>query len=211
MRGYPVELDLQGRTALVVGLGRVGQRKAAGLLAAGAHVIGVDPQISGDSAPLEIEVYSEPYHREHLSGVSLAIAAATREVNRQVVNDARACGIWVCSASEPTEGDFTVPAIWRDGLLTLTISTTGTSPALAATIRDHAANAIRSSAPGLLKLLAELRPQVLAQVMNQELRRQIFTEWADPCWLALWDQKGPDTVRSELLLRLEQAVRLSSS
>lgn len=211
MRGYPIELDLEGRTALVVGLGRVGQRKTAGLLAAGAHVIGVDPRIRGDGALLEIETYSEPYRREHLRGVSLVIAAATREVNRQVVVDARACGIWVGSASEPTKGDFTVPAVWRDGLLTLTISTAGASPALAAVIRDHAANAIRTSAPGLLNLLAELRPQVLAQVTNPELRQQIFTEWADPRWLTLWDQMGPDVVRCELLLRLEQAVRLSSS
>lgn len=211
MLGYPIELHLQGKKALVVGLGRVGQRKAAGLLAAGAYVIGVDPRISRESAPRVIEIYSEPYRTDHLSGISLAVAAATHEINRQVIDDARRQRIWVCSASDPAEGDFTVPAVWRDGLLTLAISTTGASPALAAAIRDRAATAIGTSAPGLLNLLAELRPQVLAQVTNPELRRQVFTAWADRRWLTLWDQKGPDAVRSELLLHLERAVRLSSS
>ena len=35
---YPVNLDLAGRPALVVGGGPVAARKVAGLLAAGAHV-----------------------------------------------------------------------------------------------------------------------------------------------------------------------------
>ncbi len=43
MSGYPIELKMEGRTAVVVGLGRVGRRKAAALVAAGARVIGVDP------------------------------------------------------------------------------------------------------------------------------------------------------------------------
>ena len=43
MPPYPIELDLTGRTALVVGLGAVGCRKAVGLVEAGARVVGVDP------------------------------------------------------------------------------------------------------------------------------------------------------------------------
>ncbi|MDR3639488.1 MAG: NAD(P)-dependent oxidoreductase, partial [Isosphaeraceae bacterium] len=84
MPGYPIELNLHGRTALVVGLGPVGRRKAAGLLAAGATVIGVDP-VAGK---LEgIDVQAEPYRAEHLCGVCLAFAAATDAVNRAVVRD----------------------------------------------------------------------------------------------------------------------------
>src|SRR5512135_3338654 len=103
MPGYPIELDLCGRTVLVVGLGAVGRRKAAGLLAAGAHVLGIDPA--------ETDVPAEPYRPAHLEGISLAIAAASPEVNRQVVIDARELHIWVSSTSDPDEGDFTVPAV----------------------------------------------------------------------------------------------------
>src|SRR5271170_4439818 len=136
MPGYPIELDLRGRTVLVVGLGAVGQRKALGLATAGARVIGVDPAARVTIAP-PIEVRAEVYRAAHLEGVSLAFAAATPAVNRRVVADARGLGVWVSSASEPGTGDFTVPAVWREGPLTLTVATAGASPALAVALRDR--------------------------------------------------------------------------
>ena len=117
MTGYPIELKLKGRTAVVVGLGPVGQRKAAALVAAGARVIGVDPAAGElDRASLAgIEVKAQPYRAELLRGASLVVAAGPAEVNGQVVVDARRIGAWVCSTSDPEVGDFTVPAVWTSG------------------------------------------------------------------------------------------------
>jgi precorrin-2 dehydrogenase / sirohydrochlorin ferrochelatase len=208
MPGYPIELDLRGKMALVVGLGHVGRRKAAGLAAAGASVIGVDPR--GVPEVLRgVLVRCEAYRPEQLQGVSLAWAAAPAEVNRRVVADARHAGIWVGSASDPGTGDFMAPAIWREGPLTLTVSTSGASPALAAALRDRAAEAL-SPAAGLVGLFAELRPQVVAQVSNPDARRRLLTAWADPYWLDLWLSEGEEAVRRRLVERLEQA-RLESA
>jgi siroheme synthase (precorrin-2 oxidase/ferrochelatase) len=44
MVGYPLILNLKGRTARVVGIDRIGRRKAKALVEAGARVLGVDPQ-----------------------------------------------------------------------------------------------------------------------------------------------------------------------
>src|SRR5260370_14382691 len=123
MPGFPIELDLRGRMALVVGLGPVGCRKASGLIVSGARVLGVDPQVRGGDGLDGVEILNERYRAEHLRGASLAFAAATPEVNRQVVLDAKAVGIWVSSASDPAAGDFFLPAVWREGGLTLTVST----------------------------------------------------------------------------------------
>src|SRR4051812_12440977 len=110
MTTYPIELDLRGRTALVVGLGAVGRRKVTGLMAAEARVIGVDPAVPSAQIPAGIELRAEPYRAEHLRGVTLAFAAGPPGVNRQVVVDANAAGIWVNSASDSAAGHFTVPA-----------------------------------------------------------------------------------------------------
>jgi siroheme synthase-like protein len=206
MPGYPIELDLRGKTAVVVGLGTVGRRKAAGLVEAGARVVGVDPAIGPENAPEGVEVRAEPYRDEHLGGASLAIAAATAEVNRRVVADARRMGVWVGSASEPAEGDFAVPAVWRDGPLTLTVSTGGASPALAAALRDRAAGALGPSAAGLVALLAELRPIAMARVAEAGRRRRLLADWADPRWLELWASDGPEAVRDALLRGIAEAA-----
>ena len=202
--GYPIELDLRGRTVVVVGLGTVGLRKAAGLVVAGARVAGVDPGTE-IQAPPGVEVRAEPYRVAHLEGASLVFATATPAVNRDVVQDARRAGLWVGSASDPDEGDFTVPAVWRSGPLVLTVSTSGASPALAATLRDRAAEAHGPEAAALTALLAELRPLVLARLADQpEARRRLLADCADPRWLDRWRAEGPEAVRLALLQAIEE-------
>jgi precorrin-2 dehydrogenase / sirohydrochlorin ferrochelatase len=196
MPTYPIELDLVGRTVVVVGLGTVGRRKAAGLVESGARVIGVDPR--AEEAPPGVELRLERYRIQHLDGASLVFAAATPEVNREVVADARRLGLWVNSASEPAEGDFLLPAVWRDGPLTLTVSTSGASPALAAALRDRAVSALGPSAAGLARLLAELRPEVLERIADPAVRKRVLAEAADPRWIDFFASEGAETTRTAL-------------
>jgi len=205
MPSYPIELDLRGRSVLVVGLGAVGRRKAAGLLAAGAKVVGVDPAGEREAVPAGIDLRAEPYGPGHLRGVSLAFAAGPHWVNERVVADARSAGVWVNSASDPLAGDLTVPAVWREGGLTLTVATAGASPALAAALRDRAAAALGPAAAGLAATLAGLRPVVLARLAaDAEARRRVMADWADPRWLDLFAVGGPEAVRAEALRALDR-------
>ncbi|MDR3639238.1 MAG: hypothetical protein P4L84_35885, partial [Isosphaeraceae bacterium] len=111
--------------------------------------------------------------------------------------------VWVSSASNPSEGDFTLPAVWRDGPLILTVSTTGASPALAAALRDQAAAAIAPAA-GLAALLAELRETILARLPDDpDTRRYILSGWADRRWLDLFTAEGPEAVRTAILNELK--------
>jgi siroheme synthase-like protein len=203
MPGYPIELDLTGRVVVVVGLGAVGRRRVAGLLAAGARVEGVDP--APRVVPDGITLHAEPYRPQHLQGAALVLAAATPAVNRQVVADARAAGLWVCSASAAA-GDFRVPAVWREGGVLLTVSTAGASPALAGALRDRAAAALGPAAAGLAATLAGLRPLMFARLADPEARRRVLADWADPRWLALFDAGGAEAVRAEVVRRIEAGL-----
>ena len=155
---------------------------------------------------IPIEVRAELYRTEHLEGVSLAFAAATAAVNRRVVADARRLGVWVCSVSEPGTGDFTVPAVWREGPLTLTVATAGASPALAVALRDRAVQALGPAAAGLAALLAELRGDVRARLAEPEARRRLLADWAEPRWLELWINDGPAAARQAPARALDEAV-----
>jgi siroheme synthase-like protein len=199
MGGYPIELDLHAKMVLVVGFGMVGRRKAQGLIAAGARVVAVDPNGQRIDAVNGVELLAEPYRTGHLEGAKLVFAAATPEVNRQVVTDAHQAGIWVGSATDPEMGDFTIPAVWRKERLIATVSTSGASPALAAALRDTVAEALGTAAAELVGLFAELRPLVLARLTDPEIRQQFLANWADPLWLELCRAEGPQAVRRQIV------------
>ncbi|WP_435015386.1 precorrin-2 dehydrogenase/sirohydrochlorin ferrochelatase family protein [Tundrisphaera sp. TA3] len=197
MAGYLIELDLREKRSLVVGLGVVGLRKAKGLADAGASVLAVDPDESR-VAPAGVELRAEAYDPDHLDGIHLAFAAASMEVNRRVVADARSRGIWVNAASEPGSGDFLVPATYRDGPVAVAVSTSGASPRLAATIRDRVAAVIGPEAAGLAALLAELRPELMEQIRDPEERRRRLAAAGSPYWLDRFASLGREAARSEL-------------
>ncbi len=196
--GYPIHLDVRGMIAVVVGLGAVGQRKAVGLLAAGATVRGIDPRGADWASATGIDLRAELYRPEHLTGATLAIASATPEINRLVVADARSRGVLVSSASEPQAGQFTVPAVWRSGPVTITVSTGGASPALARVLRDRAAAAIGPEPAALATLLIDLRAEFLARINDPVARRSALQAVADPAWLDEIRANGVEATRAAL-------------
>ena len=58
-------------------------------------------------------------------------------VNASVAADATARGIWVNSADDPANCTFTLPAVARDGPVTVAVGTGGASPALASHLRGE--------------------------------------------------------------------------
>jgi siroheme synthase-like protein len=155
---YPVLLSLTGRPCLVVGGGPVAARKARGLLAAGADVTVVAPEISPEVEAIGVHVERRAYQRGDVAGFRLVIAATDDPaVNGAVYDDADAAGIWVNAADDPGTCSFTLPAVLRRGDLTVSVSTAGHSPALARWLRDQIGEELGPEYEVLLRLLAERR------------------------------------------------------
>ena len=157
-RQYPVLLDLAGRSVLVVGGGRVALGKVRGLLAVGARVTVVSPDVVDELADLDVTVVRRAYEPGDLAGHRLAFTATDDPaVNRQVFLDGEADGTWVNSADDPANCAFTLPAVVRQGPITVAVSTGGHSPALAAWLRDRIGSELGAEHEVLLELLAERR------------------------------------------------------
>jgi precorrin-2 dehydrogenase / sirohydrochlorin ferrochelatase len=143
---YPVILDLRGRPVLMVGAGPIAARKVQGLLAAGAVVTVVAPQVSSDVEALGLpaeRVHRRDYEPTDLDGQQLVMTATdVPAVNAAVAVDAMARGIWVNSADDPANCSFILPAIHRQGDITVAVSTGGAAPALAQYVRDRIAELI---------------------------------------------------------------------
>jgi precorrin-2 dehydrogenase/sirohydrochlorin ferrochelatase len=139
---FPVCVDMAGRPCLVVGGGAVAERKAEGLLAAGARTTVVSPALT---AWLEawaregrIRVIPRGYETGDLAGQSLVfVATDDGAVNARVAGDARRAGLLVNAADDPAHCDFILPAVLRRGALMVAVSTGGASPALSRAVRDE--------------------------------------------------------------------------
>ena len=133
---YPVFLKLAGRRVLLVGGGTVAAAKLDGLLAAGAQVTVVAPEISPALARAGVSLHRRPFRPDDLDGVWWVVAAAPPEVNRQVQAAAEARQLFVNAVDDPAHATAYLGSIVRRDGVTMAISTGGRAPALAGLIRE---------------------------------------------------------------------------
>ena len=163
-----LNIDIQDRTALVVGGGTVALRKVSTLLAAGARVQVVAPALAEGMETLrqsgDISVRNASYGPADLEGVFLVVAASdNREVNAGVARDARERGILVAVANAPRQGTCTFPAILRRGVLEIAVSSGGRCPAFSVRVRDRIAGVIGEEYATALEQLAAEREKLLTE------------------------------------------------
>lgn len=133
---YPVFLKLAGRRVLLVGGGRVAAAKLDGLLAAGAEVTVVAPQISPALEREGVVLVRRPFRPEDLDGVWWVVAAAPPDVNRQVQAAAEPEHLFVNAVDDPAHATAYLGSIVRRDGVTMAISTNGRAPALAGLLRE---------------------------------------------------------------------------
>ena len=207
MRYYPVYLDMQGRRALVVGGGAVGSRKTETLLRAGARVTVVSPQASPSLQALAHEGrltwHVRPYRSTDMEGAFLVFSATgDPEVNRRIAADAARHGVLCNFADAPERGHFLLPSIVERGDLLISISTSGTSPAVARRLRQALEAHFGEEYGPYLRLLGRVRKHLLAREHAPEAHKQVFERLIDGGLLALvkaGDQNGMEALLKSVL------------
>jgi len=119
MAGYPLLLDLTGRVVVVAGGGEVATRRVAGLVAAGADVLVVAPQIADEITALDVRTEWRPFTGSDLDGAWLAVAATDdADANATVAAAADARRVFCVRADDAAGGTGRTPAVLeRDGLV----------------------------------------------------------------------------------------------
>jgi siroheme synthase-like protein len=160
---YPVGLTLAGRQCLVVGGGRIAARKIAGLVAAGAEVHVVAPQVSDDVRRLAGAVRERPFRPGDCIGYRLVFTATGDEsVDAAVAADAEAAGAWINACDRPALCSVLLPAVLRHEPITVAVNTGGASPSLAGWLRDRIAEVVTERHAEVARLLAAERAAVHA-------------------------------------------------
>lgn len=176
---YPVNLNIVGRTCVIIGGGGVAIRKAGPLVECGARVVLISPEVA---SPLEkmaelgkLDWHARRYRQGDLRGAFLAFAAtADPGVQQAVAAEAKREGVLLNRADAPDACSFQVPARVRRGDFLLTVSTGGGSPALAAKLRRELAEEYGEEYKQLVDLLAAIRRRVVADGQTCESHKILF-------------------------------------
>lgn len=164
---YPVYLDLEGRRAVVIGGGVIAERKVEGLLAAGAAVTVISPQVTPGidrlATQAQVTVCRRRYESGDLAGAFIAVVGTDdTEVNRSAALEARAAGVLVNTVDDVAYCDFIAPAVVRQGDITLAISTNGKSPSMARLLRETLEAYLTPDYAHLLTVLQRVRQRLRA-------------------------------------------------
>lgn len=175
---YPVMLRVRDTSAVIVGGGRVAERKAHTLLMAGASVTIVSPRLT-DSLQAwaqegKVQWRAKHFEPEDIEGAFLVFAATDQAAVNLQVYEAVKPGQLVTIADRPDVSSFSVPAQVRRGRLLLTVSTDGASPGLSRKIARELADTYDEAYESYVAFLGEARMKIQQQVECSAQRRRLL-------------------------------------
>jgi len=182
-----IDMNFRGKTVLIVGGGRVGERKAVKFLTAGANVVVVSKEFTERLRQLSFvdklrlipsDVEIMPRRIGNLvSRVDLVIAATNQPgLNRRIAEEAKRRRTHVNLVDNPHLGDFTMPVVSRVGEFQIAVSTGGRSPAMASLLRKRIEEMISEEDVLMLRLLSYARKLAKAHIPNQRSRHKTLSE-----------------------------------
>lgn len=184
MAHYPVFLDLRDRPCVVVGGCGLAEEKARGLLAAGARVTVVSPDLTPGLAGLAVEGRIDAIARRYRRGdLRKAFLAVVVERDPAVVEaawkEARERKVLINTVDDVAHCDFIAPAVVRRGDLAVAISTNGKAPALAVRLRQRLEEELGEELAQFLELAGAFRAPVARRWPDLETRRALWYRLID--------------------------------
>jgi len=180
-----VDIDFRGKIVLIIGGGRVGERKATKFLEAGAGVVVASKGFTGRLKRLgfenklrliTVDLLKAPEKLASLtSNVDFVIAATNQSVlNKRIGEISKRKRRYVDVVDNPQLGDFTMPVISRIGEFDIAISTDGKSPAMSRLIRKRIEGMITEEDVLMVRLQAYARKLAKIHIARPASRRRVL-------------------------------------
>ena len=184
---YPINLNLNGRKVVVIGGGRIAERKIMGLIEAMAVVTVISPKLT-----LELMEYAEEgkliwkekdFTAEDIQDAFLVIAATNQPEINLAIKKAAAPHQLVSLVDNPEESDFILPAVVNQGKLSITVSTSGASPILAKKIKQEIADQFGPEYKEYVDFLYSCRKRILEEINDPKIKKLLLSEITEPTYL----------------------------
>ncbi len=139
----PININISGKQILIIGGGKVGLHKATILSRYTSDATVISPKFREGFNSLPFRLIRKRYEPNDLDGVFMVyICTENAELNRQIKRDAEDRHVLASVCDSPSLCDFTSPAIYRNGNLTVAVASNATDVYRSIRIRD----AIRDNA-----------------------------------------------------------------
>jgi precorrin-2 dehydrogenase / sirohydrochlorin ferrochelatase len=178
---YPLFLNITGKPCIVMGGGKIAERKVAMLLKFNAKVKLISPKITVALSKLSksgrIEVVEREYKDGDLDGASLVFAATNRkEINIKIKKEAEMKGILVNVVDDPVLCDFIVPSIVKKDPIVIAISTSGVLPSLSRKLKEEISEYITGDYIKYAHIIGKFRKLLIETVKDRKKRGEIMAE-----------------------------------
>lgn len=205
MKYYPAFINLKNKKVVVVGGGRVAERKTRSLLKAEAAVSVISPVITTGLAKLKgkgaIKHIKKNYKKGDLKGAFVVIAGTSSEdINKKIAEDAESL---VNVINVPSGGNFIVPSLIKRGPLTIAISTEGSSPAVSKAVRREIENLYGGEFARYLRFVELIRKKAIKKILNSRKREQFLKYLASEKVINTLREKGFNEVSKKILTALD--------
>lgn len=179
MAAFPLFIDLTGKKCVIVGGGRVAERRIEVLLSFGANILVISPSITDAIRALKetqaLTHWERIYSEGDLKEAFLVVAATSdKEVNLSVAEEARKYNLFVNVADNPKRSTFLFPALVKKDNLVVGITTTGSYPLLTGFIRQKIEKLLSAFNGQELTTLKACREWAKAKIQNAETRKEVL-------------------------------------
>jgi len=179
MDHYPAFLNLNNRPVVVIGGGKVAERKIENLLNAGGKITVVSPEVTATIKQLAddklIQHQSREFKDSDTDNVLLIIAATSNsKLNAHIAALAHDQNTLVNVIDNPELCSYIVPSVVDRSPVTIAVSTGGASPVLARQLRMKLETMIPSSCGQLAAITEEYRDTIKQHFETTEQRKQFW-------------------------------------
>jgi precorrin-2 dehydrogenase / sirohydrochlorin ferrochelatase len=142
----PIAIDIAGEKILIVGGGNSAFKKLKILQRHDAEVEVLAKVVCHEIRESGITYYEKEYQPEHLQGYLMVYSCTNDEIlDLQIVRDGREAGVLVNIHDKPAMCKFISPAIYRNGNISVAVSSNGEDVYESIRIRNHVRDYLQSN------------------------------------------------------------------
>jgi uroporphyrin-III C-methyltransferase/precorrin-2 dehydrogenase/sirohydrochlorin ferrochelatase len=138
-----------------------------------------------------VNIRRRPFVEADLDGISLVVAAAPPEVNREVSAAAHARGLFVNAVDDMANASAYLGGVVRRAGVTVAISTDGEAPALAGLLREALDEILPADLDAWMACAREARRDWLSRQVPMPERRPLLLE----ALVGLYERRAEEAVR----------------